>query len=456
MNRRAGMRSGNHGQGVIEYALILSLVAMIALGLLQNLGRLTSGGFCKVSNGLAGGGPLYGTGRNDHGQLAIGTMTGNYTTPQEAINICGAVIAAGNNQLGAVGNDNTLWEWGITDGYGEFGPNAPVGVSQATPVKIPLPAADGNAIALGIGSDTDIALTADGSVYTWGADKDGQLGNGVAPDTAAHATPQKVSGLPAITAVAAAYATDYALTSGGVLYAWGMNSAGMLGNGTFTSAGAAPVGCTCAIAPQLVPLSGVKSINAAVGSTAVYALMGNGTVESWGTDSYGGVGNNQTATYIATPTLVLGTGCSGVGLQNIASVAPLQWGAIALDNSGNVYAWGRNSPYSKGGGGYWAYGGEMGDGTTIDRPCPVQPQGTGGAGTYLTGATIVGASAYGSYAEVGGTLYTWGSNMWGELGYTSGGNYQGTPLAAPSYAKGILKVVGSYGVTLAMYPPTSS
>jgi hypothetical protein len=114
------------GQGVTEYVIVTALVALVAVTALGFLGRHTSESFCQVSNGLNnGGGNFFGMGRNESGQLGTGQATSPASATPVRAQMCGNTLASGRNESAAVANDGTLYIWGLSDGYGELGPNGP-------------------------------------------------------------------------------------------------------------------------------------------------------------------------------------------------------------------------------------------------------------------------------------------------------------------------------------------
>jgi Regulator of chromosome condensation (RCC1) repeat/Carboxypeptidase regulatory-like domain len=129
-------------------------------------------------------------------------------------------------------------------------------------------------------SNFTVFLKGDGTVWAWGSNSNGQLGNGTTTDSS---TPVQVSGLSGVTAVAAGSAHAIALKGDGTVWAWGSNSNGQLGNGTTTDS-STPV--------QVSGLSGVTAV--AAGSAYTIALKGDGTVWAWGSNSNGQLGNGTT------------------------------------------------------------------------------------------------------------------------------------------------------------------
>ena len=126
------------------------------------------------------------------------------------------------------------------------------------------------------GSDHCVVLKSDGTVYTWGGNGYGQLGDGT---TTERNTPVQVSGLTGIVAISAGYSHCVALKGDGTVYTWGSNSGGM-GDGTTTNR-YAPV--------QVSGLTGVVAV--AAGSSHCVALKGDGTVYTWGRNVEGQLGD---------------------------------------------------------------------------------------------------------------------------------------------------------------------
>ena len=244
------------------------------------------------------------------------------------------------------------------------------GLLAATPTTAS--AADIATPMVAAGERHSLALKSDGTVYAWGHNEDGPLGDGTQTN---RNTPVQVSGLSGVTAIARGRSHSLALKSGTV-WACGYNAGGQLGDGTNTSR-LTPV--------QTSDLTGVTAIG---GSYYQSLALKSGTVWAWGRNGYGELGDGTT-TDRYTPVQVM-TGVTAVsgGCEH----------SLALKN-GTVWAWGRNR-----------YG-QLGDGTTTDRLAPVQVSG-------LTGVTAISAGFENSYALRGsdGTVWAWGFNFSGQVG----------------------------------------
>ncbi len=164
-------------------------------------------------------------GRNDNGQLGNGT-TITSRTPVAVSGLASGVssIALGAYFACAVQSGNVMC-WG-------FNPDGRVGdgttTDRSTPVRV---TGLSNVVAITAGQFHACALTSSGSVYCWGNNTRGQLGNDTVSSSA---TPMQVAALPpGINAIAGGKFHTCAKTTGGVVYCWGGNSGGALGNGTF-------------------------------------------------------------------------------------------------------------------------------------------------------------------------------------------------------------------------------
>ncbi|MBF0370934.1 MAG: DUF1566 domain-containing protein [Magnetococcales bacterium] len=229
-------------------------------------------------------------------------------------------------------SDGTVWAWGDNN-YGQAGPLA-TDDEQETPVEVPIPAP---VTKISAGYKYTLALTDNGSVWAWGYNYYGQLGNGA---TETSATPVEVVGLTDVVDITVGYMHNLALKADGTLMAWGYNNAGQLGDGT-TEDRYTPV--------EVMGLSDV--IQMAAGSHSV-VLKSDGTVWTWGRNTYGNLGDGTTADRM-TPGIV-------PGLSDVKAIGVGSTSTLAITADGLVWSWGRN------------YYGKLGDGTTEDRYSPVQ------------------------------------------------------------------------------------
>ncbi len=357
---------------------------------------------CGEDGGGAGTPPgVWGWGSNSSGQLGDGTFgPGNRSpTPVQVVGpgdvgyLTGVAAVATGNHTAAVKDDGTVWAWGW-NGYGQLGDGTRTDSATPTPVQVLGPGGSGyltGVTAVACGEYNTFALKDDGTVWAWGDNTWGSLGDGTWTDSP---TPIQVVGpggsgyLTGITAVAARAYHTVALRDDGTVWAWGGIGDERMGSGFTPVQVVGPGGSGY--------LTGVAAV--AAGDSHTVAVRDDGTVWAWGSGWLG----DGTPTSTPTPVQVVGPGGSGY-LTGITAIAACRR-SFAVRDDGTVWAWGGND-----------YG-QLGDGTIVDSPTPVQVVGSGGVG-YLTGVAAVAAGAFHTVAlRDDGTVWAWGSNSNRQLG----------------------------------------
>jgi alpha-tubulin suppressor-like RCC1 family protein len=350
---------------------------------------------------LKSDGTVWDWGANYAGKLGIGDAT----TPEAnnpvqvhgpgGVGFLSSIIAVMGGEIHntALKSDGTVWSWGGNALAGQIGDGtttdryAPVQVIGLTGVS-----------SLGGRGYHTLALKQDGTVWTWGNNRGGQLGVATNFGTdVPNPTPVQVGGLVGtVTAVSGGGFYSIALMSDGTVQTWGLNNTGQLGDGTTTAK----------YTPATVSgISNVKQISA--GWQHAVVLKQDGTVWTWGRNPTGELGNNTT-TNSSTPVQVLGP--NGVGfLTNIIAVSGGDCHTAALKSDGTVWTWGCNDLFLQPGNVQFALG-QLGDGTYTERHTPVQVVG-------LTNIVQVAARDYHNIAiKSDGTVWTWGWNINGQYG----------------------------------------
>ncbi|MDX6299860.1 MAG: hypothetical protein QOF53_1074 [Nocardioidaceae bacterium] len=224
------------------------------------------------------------------------------------------------------------------------------------------------------------AATAPGVVYTWGSNSFGQLGNGSTATTPS--APAAVAGLSDVVDVDGGREHIAALTATGMVYTWGSNVEGQLGLGDSANR-SIPTQVT-------VPCGASAVVDVATGHNSTLALCGSGAVWAWGLNSDGQLGDG-TRTLRRSPVQVK-------GITDAVAIAAGRDMSYAIKADGTALAWGDN-----------AFG-ELGDGTTTDRLAPVSISGL----TNVTG--IAGGRDHGLALRADGSVWAFGWNAYGQLG----------------------------------------
>ena len=331
----------------------------VDIGFGSNVVQVAAGWTPRFGHGLEvrADGTVWAWGHNASGELGDGTTDGRLA-PVQVTGLTGATqVAGGCLHSLALRSDGTVWAWGDNKA-GELGRGT---TSDHEATAAPVSGLTGvTKIAAGCGFS--LALRSDGTLWAWGFNSVGQLGNG---STASSAVPVKITGVSQVTAIAAGWDSAVAIVAGGAsVWAWGGNDSGQLGDGTLT-------GRTTPV--RVTQIGTVHITGAAVGYRYAAILGTDGSVWAWGADNNGQLGNAPAA---APATRPVNTIAAGSGITQIAAGADHM---VALKSGGTVLAWGDNT------------NGELGIGTTTPVTGPVQVTG-------LTTATQVAAGVRASFA----------------------------------------------------------
>ncbi len=329
-------------------------------------------------------------GLNDNQGNPVPACQVSFTTKSKT-----AKITTGTGNSMSIDEDGTLWTWGDS-------PGLPPEHDPASPDIPQILDLGGNVVAIAADYAFAVAATADGSVWAWGNNNHGQLGNGTTGSEYYDKTKVQMT-LPSgvtITQLAVGESHALALRSDGMVMAWGHNESGEVGDGT-TDDKTTPV--------EVPNLSGVTAIGAGVGSTGngstdggwSMALKSDGTVWGWGDNTDG-------ETITADPMAPILTSPTQVPVSKIASIA--QAGTInAYSVAKDKSAWSWGSTY------LGALGNNSACGTNVPN-APVQVVGAGGTGLLANAKMVAGGSSYGLAMLADGTVWGWGNNTAGTLG----------------------------------------
>ncbi len=341
-----------------------------------------------VDGGVTGGdlrGMAFAWGWNLFGQLGDGT-TVSRPVPGSVQPLPGGrqvtVLAAGEGHNFVISEDQSLWAWG-PNGSGRLGDGTTL--DRPTPVEVVIPG-DRAPVAIAAGNQHTLALAEDGTVWSWGLNTVGQLGDGT---TTSRSTPGAVNLPPGvrIVAISSRYSHSMAIDEDGGLWAWGYNQYGQLGDGTTTTA-------SSPVAVQALP-GGRRVVQVCTGVQHSLALADDGTVWAWGLGSAGELGTGATgSSAVPVPVIPLPDGRRVVQIDSGLNHN------LALASDGSVWAWGYGAD------------GQLGQGNGFNSLQPVQVPIPEGAKPVQ----VAGASHTSFALLADGTAFGWGSNDRGVVG----------------------------------------
>ncbi|KAK0179955.1 hypothetical protein PV327_005649 [Microctonus hyperodae] len=273
-------------------------------------------------------GVVYALGSNTSGCLGTGDSHSSlHPVKVEALshkNVKTFAFGVGPHVLALTGKGE-VYSWGH-NGYCELGNGSSNQCS--TPTKVATSFEDKIIIAVACGSHHSLALTEDGEVYGWGQNTCGQVGSGISTN---QNTPRKInSGLTGkkIVQIYCGQTSSMAVTNNGEVYAWGNNSVGQLGIGSYINQ----------LSPQRVTgLVGVVIEKVVCGYSHTMALTDEGDLYVWGGNGYGqlGLGTKSNA-------------CQPVKLSipemgRICDIAAIHYNHISavLAEGGKIFMWGQ-------------------------------------------------------------------------------------------------------------------
>jgi hypothetical protein len=310
-----------------------------------------------------------------HGLL--GTATSSTAEPTRLASVVSSVyVAVGQYHACSLKNDGTVACWGYND-MGQVGN----GSTGSTPVAsaATVPSLSG-VVSLGVGADTSCAVLNTGDVRCWGSNSWGGLAT---RDVADLTTTPVATSLGSVSAVAMHGNHSCALLNSGSVRCWGENLSGEIG---------APVTSMSQSADPVYVPNITTAMAIAVGWSQSCALLANGTVWCWGSQSHGALGNATSDPNVVSPTPV-----QAAGISAATAIACGGLNCCALLTGGTLKCWGYNDF------------GQVGDGTTVDRSTPAAV--LTGLGSPLTNVVDIAVGFYHSCALTSSKdVYCWGQS----------------------------------------------
>ena len=325
-------------------------------------------------------GTLWAWGKNSNGQLGQADIinrsspvqVGTLSTWSQAFSVSGGAVAARKT-------DGTLWVWGINSS-GQLGQADTV--DRSSPVQVGTLATWSE---VGGSEVSILARKSDNTLWGWGSGSNGYLGLG---DTVSRSSPVQIGGGAAWAGVADSSSSslfalqDPSLLANSQLFSWGVNGNGRLGLGDVVYRSS----------PVQVGTLATWS-HAAVGAHTM-SLKSDGTLWVWGKNDNGQLGIGV-VTYRSSPVQV---GAMGTWSQVVAGPHH----SLALKVDGTLWAWGRNTFYQG--------GGQLGVEDIVSRSSPVQ------VGALTTWRAAAGGYQHSLALKTDGTLWSWGRNAGSEFG----------------------------------------
>ncbi len=284
---------------------------------------------------------------------------------------CWQTVSPGGAHTMAIRTGGTLWTWGRNN-YGQLGVGTSV-TSVTSPTQVGTAT---NWDKISSGNSHCVAIKTDGTLWTWGSNQSGQLGNGTTTNSN---IPIQIGSETDWLFIAAGDEFTFAIKNNHTLWAWGLNTYGQLGDNTTVSKNTPT---------QIGTETNWQIVNA--GTDHTVAIKSNGTLWAWGKNNVGQLGDNTNVnknipTQIGTDT----------DWQNcMASILH----SIATKTNSSLWTWGGNN------------NGQLGNGTTTDENNPIQINSITNCGIIAKGHqhTIV--------KKADNTLFSWGGNASGQLG----------------------------------------
>ena len=337
-----------------------------------------------VRRELFADGRVWTWGGNDFGQLGDNTsLSSTIGRSSPVTTVSGGTnwkqVACGYFHTAAIKTDGTLWTWG-SNLYGQIGQNSSSTSSRSSPVTTVAGGTNWKQVACG--SYHIAAIKTDGTLWGCGYNGDGELGDNTSSHRSSPVT--TVGGQGSWKQVAAGFAHTSAIKTDGTLWTWGFNTVGQLGDNTSSNRSS----------PVTTVAGGTTWKQVACGYNNTAAIKTDGTLWTWGFNNYGQLGDNTSSNRSSPVTTVSG----GTTWKQVACGSKH---TVAVKTDGTLWTWGFNGTQ------------QLGDAGT-NRSSPLT---TVAGGTNWKQAS--GGNGHTAAVKTDGTLWTWGHNNLGQLGTSS-------------------------------------
>ncbi|MBM2815176.1 MAG: hypothetical protein HW421_1938, partial [Ignavibacteria bacterium] len=269
---------GYNGNGQLGDGTTTQRNSPVQTGTGTNWVSASGGGYHTA--GIKTDGTLWAWGNNAYGQLGDGTTTQRNSPVQIGTGTNWVMVSCGSYNTIAIKSDGTLWAWGY-NGDGELGDgtttqrNSPIQIGTGT-----------NWSKVNCGDWHTIAIKSDGTLWAWGWNSNGQVGDGTSSNI--RLSPVQIGTGTNWASVSGGYAHTIAIKNDGTLWSWGRNDAGQLGDGSTTQRNS----------PVQIG-TGTNWASASNGEHHNCAIRSDGTLWSWGNNTYGQLGDGTTTNRIS-------------------------------------------------------------------------------------------------------------------------------------------------------------
>jgi alpha-tubulin suppressor-like RCC1 family protein len=288
---------------------------------------------------------------------------------------CWQSVSAQGSHIVAKKTDGSLWTWGANNA-GQLGDNTTI--NKNTPTQI---GNSNNWQSVSAGTEFSVAIKTDGTLWTWGGNQAGQLGNGT---TVNKLIPTQVGSATNWAFVSAGEQHIVAKKTDGTLWIWGVLTMHLDGNGDVI------IDTSSNIPTQIGIGFDWTTSKISAGGYHNLALKPNGSLWTWGNNLLNQLGNgNTTSSNIITQ---IGT---DLDWQSVSTGTAT---SFAIKSNGKLYGWGFNDD------------GRVGDGTTNQVGIPTQ------IGTATNWSSVEGGNTQSIGLRTNGDVYAWGANSEGQLG----------------------------------------
>lgn len=301
---------GNGSSGQLDSNQSVSSSSPVQVGTSSDWAQVSVGNRCFL--GVKTNGTLWGCGEGSYGQLGNNTNNQQYSSPIQIGALTNWLsVANGYNHAIGIKTNGTLWAWG-RNLYGQIGNgqggNGTDSVNVSSPVQI---GSETTWLRAAAGYGATLAIKTDGTLWAWGWNSDGQLGQG---DIISRSSPVQVGSATnwAYPTVSWGSSGDTCtcVTTGNSLFIWGYNGYGQVGDGTTTNR---------SLVTQVGGLTNWAKSDCRDASVVAYKT--NGTLWTWGFNSKGQLGLGNTTNYLSPMQVGSGTKWNAIGSTYRAGLA---------------------------------------------------------------------------------------------------------------------------------------